>query len=72
MSDELERLVSCTKTFLDLRGDPTAIGKKLVNELRAARRFDLMVQVAEFVSRRSPNDVENRRFYAQGLIETVK
>ena len=77
-SDALEKLLAYTDAYLHSRGDatpvgdPIVIGKKLVNELRAARQFDHMLQVAELVSRRDPKDVENRRLYAQALIETGK
>ena len=46
--------------------------KKLVEELRNSREYDLMGQLAEAVSRIDPKDVKNRRLYAQYLIETGK
>jgi len=77
-SDALETLLAYTDAYLRSRGDatpigdPIAIGKKLVDELRGARQFERMLRVAELVSRRDPEDVKNRRLYAQALIETGK
>ena len=44
----------------------------LVEELRNARDYDEMGQLAEAVSRRDPKDAKNRRLYAQYLIDTGK
>ncbi|MGD9512128.1 MAG: TRAFs-binding domain-containing protein [Geminicoccaceae bacterium] len=56
-----------------LAGLPTAEdlrqAKKLVEELRNAREYDLMAKLAEAVSRLDPKDAKNRRLYAQCLIE---
>jgi hypothetical protein len=41
----------------------------LVEELRNARQYPELLQLAEEISRRSPDDARNRRLYAQGLIE---
>src|SRR5262245_10791044 len=41
----------------------------LVEELRNARQYPELLQLAEAISRRSPEDARNRRLYAQGLIE---
>lgn len=77
-TDALETLLAYTDAYLRSRGDatpigdPIAIGKKLVDELRGARQFERMLRVAELVSRRDPKDVKNRRLYAQALIETGK
>lgn len=46
--------------------------KQLVEELRNARAYEEMGQLAEAVSRRDPRDARNRRLYAQYLIETGK
>ena len=46
--------------------------KGLVAELRDAREYEFMGQLAEAVSRVDPKDVTNRRLYAQCLIETGK
>jgi hypothetical protein len=43
--------------------------RNLVEELRNARQFPELLQLAEAISRRSPEDARNRRLYAQGLIE---
>ena len=41
-----------------------------VAALRDARQYDLMAKLAEGLSRRYPNDAENRKLYAQCMIET--
>jgi hypothetical protein len=41
-----------------------------VAALRDARQYDLMAKLAEALSRRFPHDVENRKLYAQCMIET--
>jgi lysozyme family protein len=46
--------------------------KRLVEELRNWREFDLMGEVVEAVSRLDVKDAKNRRLYAQYLIETGK
>ena len=46
--------------------------KQLVEDLRNARDYELMGQLAEAISRRDPKDARNRRLYAQYLIETGK
>ena len=46
--------------------------KRLVEELRNARDYETMGQLAEAVSRHDPKDAKNRRLYAQYLIETGK
>jgi hypothetical protein len=46
--------------------------KPLVQRLRNDRDFDLMGQLAEAISRLDPKDAQNRRLYAQCLIETGK
>src|SRR5512132_1611138 len=50
--------------------DEVAKAKPLVEELRNAREYELMGQLAEAVSRLDPKDAKNRRLYAQYLIET--
>lgn len=45
-------------------------GRGLVDELRKVRDFTTMERVAEAVSRHDPKDTQNRRLYAQSLIET--
>src|SRR5512132_2894260 len=52
--------------------DEVAKAKPLVEELRNAREYELMGQLAEAVSRQDPKDAKNRRLYAQYLIETGK
>ena len=49
-----------------------AEAKRLVEELRNARDYETMGQLAEAVSRHDPKDAKNRRLYAQYLIETGK
>ena len=46
-----------------------AHARDLVVELRNARLYPQLVQLAEAVSRRLPGDSRNRRLYAQALIE---
>src|SRR5262245_14687769 len=43
--------------------------RNLVEELRNARQYGELLQLAEAISRRSPDDARNRRLYAHGLIE---
>jgi cytochrome c-type biogenesis protein CcmH/NrfG len=47
-----------------------AEAKGLVEELRNAREYERMGQLAEAVSRQDPDDPKNRRLYAQYLIDT--
>jgi tetratricopeptide (TPR) repeat protein len=46
--------------------------KTLVEDLRNAREYERMGQLAEAVSRHDPKDPKNRRLYAQYLIDTGK
>lgn len=50
--------------------DDLARAKVLVEELRNAREYGAMGEIAEAVSRWDPLDPKNRRLYAQALIET--
>src|SRR5215207_9129483 len=52
--------------------EDVAEAKRLVEELRNARAYEEMGQLAEAVSRRDPGDARNRRLYAQYLIDTGK
>ncbi len=52
--------------------EDVAEAKRLVEELRNARVYEEMGQLAEAVSRRDPGDARNRRLYAQYLIDTGK
>ncbi|CAH2409645.1 TRAFs-binding domain-containing protein [Mesorhizobium escarrei] len=52
--------------------DDVARAKALVEELRNAREYEAMGQLAEAVSRQDPKDSKNRRLYAQYLIDTGK
>lgn len=74
LAEKVDRLRSEGETSLArLRSDPAADRagpKKLVEELRDARLFDLMGQLAELLNRLEPGDIKNRRLYAQYLIET--
>jgi hypothetical protein len=49
--------------------DEIAQARALVEELRNERQYTLLLQLAEALSRRVPDDARNRRLYAQGLIE---
>lgn len=49
-----------------------AAARVLVEQLRNQRDYELMAELAEAVSRLDPQDVRNRRLYAQCLIETGK
>jgi tetratricopeptide (TPR) repeat protein len=46
-----------------------ASARDLVEELRNARQYPQMLQLAEAISRRFPDDARNRRLYGQALIE---
>jgi hypothetical protein len=72
--DELrERARSSIKRLGGLCEDTDlATAKRLVEELRNARDYETMGQLAEAVSRRDPKDPRNRRLYAQYLIDTGK
>lgn len=63
----------CELALTQVRGLGTdaelAQASELVEELRNARQYPEMVQLAEAVSRRLPGDTRNRRLYAQALIE---
>ena len=52
-----------------LRDTELSRAKVLVDELRRARQFGVMVELAESVRRVDPDDAKNRRLLAQGLIE---
>ena len=54
------------------RATTSNAAKALVEELRNARDYERMGQLAEAVSRRDPKDAKNRRLYAQYLIDTGK
>jgi tetratricopeptide (TPR) repeat protein len=71
----LDMLLKCADRALSkLRGlssqEDVETAKKLVEELRNARAYEPMGQLAEAVSRHDPKDPKNRRLYAQYLIET--
>ena len=53
-----------------MSGEDLAEAKGLVEELRNAREYETMGQLAEAVSRHDPEDPRNRRLYAQYLIDT--
>lgn len=63
----------CELALAQVRGLGTdtelAQARDLVEELRNARQYPEMVQLAEALSRRLPGDARNRRLYAQALIE---
>jgi hypothetical protein len=46
-----------------------AEARALVEDLRNACQYPELIQLAEAISRRFPNDARSRRLYAQGLIE---
>lgn len=52
-------------------GSPAELAqaRDVVLELRNARQYPLMAELAEAVSRRLPGDARNRRLFAQALIE---
>ena len=52
--------------------DSLTAEKALLQQLRSARRYELMGKLAESISRLHPQDARNRRLYAQSLIETGK
>ncbi|HZA33441.1 MAG TPA: hypothetical protein VE505_00870, partial [Vicinamibacterales bacterium] len=58
--DALKQLAGVTPENL-------AEAKRLVEELRNAREYEGMGQLAEAVSRQDPDDPRNRRLYAQYL-----
>lgn len=71
---EIESLRASARDAVDaLRGmasdSELASAKLLVKTLRDRREYALMVELAEQVSRREPENFSNRRLYAQGLIE---
>ncbi len=77
--DWQSRDASCSEARLTLQRlrsvDPARYlpaAKRLVEELRNFREFDLMGELAEAVSRLDGRDATNRRLYAQYLIETGK
>lgn len=73
----LDELRECARAKIKaLRGlceqEDLARAKQLVEELRNARAYEEMGQLAEAVSRHDPKDAKNRRLYAQYLIDTGK
>ena len=74
MTVDLDELRSrCEKALALVRGlgseTDVAQARDLVEELRNARQYPQMAQLAEAISRRLPGDSRNRRLYAQALIE---
>ena len=69
--DELR--TRCDRSLSLMRGlgseTELAQARDLVEELRNARQYPQMAQLAEAISRRLPGDARNRRLYAQALIE---
>lgn len=72
--DELrERAKEALKTLGGLCSDEDlAAAKRLVEQARNIREYEMMGRLAEAVSRRDPKDAKNRRLYAQYLIDTGK
>ncbi len=73
-AEKIDRLRSDAEASLErlrsVAGADRSGPRLLVGELRDARQFDLMGQLAEELSREDPDDAKNRRLYAQYLIET--
>jgi hypothetical protein len=69
--DELRKRTQ--ESLSRMRGHGTegeiAQARNLVEELRNARQYPELIQLAEAISRRFPDDARSRRLYAQGLIE---
>ena len=67
----LERSASALRKLSRLcTDDELAAIKPLVVELRNRQQYPQMLQLAEAVHRRDPQDAANRRLHAQALIET--
>ena len=64
------RAQDALKKLAGVTGEDLAVAKGLVEELRNAREYERMGQLAEAVSRHDPDDPKNRRLYAQYLIDT--
>jgi hypothetical protein len=64
------RAQDALKKLAGVTGEDLAVAKGLVEELRNAREYERMGQLAEAVSRHDPDDPRNRRLYAQYLIDT--
>ncbi|MBL8325995.1 MAG: trypsin-like peptidase domain-containing protein [Rubrivivax sp.] len=52
-----------------VEGDDPKEAGRLVEELRNAREYPLMLRLAEAISRKRPDEARNRRLYGQALIE---
>ena len=59
------RAQDALKQLAGVTGEDLAAAKGLVEELRNAREYERMGQLAEAVSRHDPDDPRNRRLYAQ-------
>lgn len=64
-----ERAREALKQLAGVSRENLAEAKGLVEELRNAREYERMGQLAEAVSRQDPDDPKNRRLYAQYLID---
>src|SRR5262252_4439027 len=69
--DELRKRTQESLNRVRGRGTEAEIAqaRDLVEELRNARQYPELIQLAEAISRRFPDDARSRRLYAQGLIE---
>jgi len=69
--DELRKRTQESLSRVRGRGTEAEIAqaRDLVEELRNARQYPELIQLAEAISRRFPDDAHSRRLYAQGLIE---
>jgi hypothetical protein len=70
LRDDAQRAIETLRDRWD--DDDLGKAKTLVDRLRKTRDFDVMADLAEAVSRTDPDDLRNRRLYAQSLIETGK